>query len=308
MDRLVLDVDLAMGTPGSDIDDGFALALALAWPDATVDLVTTVNGNTDVDTATTLTCALLQRLGRADLAVHRGAEVPLIRPRTRTGTVPESMAPGRPAAQPAAAAMVQHVLAHPGEITLVAVGPLTNVALALRLHPEFGPSLQSLVIMGGAFDASPNRGDIPGEFNVWSDPEAAHIVLASGVRARWVGLDVTLQVTLSRAEALTMQASDQPFASYAGLHTVAWIDHLNADRQHSDDACALHDPLAVAAVLQPQLLTWRTAHVVVDLDERNRGVLTTDYTVDDRMANAEVAVAVDVSAARELILTSISAL
>lgn len=329
VERLILDTDLAMGAPGSDIDDGFALALALSDPGISVDLVTTVNGNTDVDTATVLTLELLHRLGRDDIPVYRGASVPLVRPPGPTGSVPDTVLVREPRSQSAAVAMVEHVLAHPGEVTLVAVGPLTNVALALRLHRDFAGSLKALVIMGGVFDGHTHRAGMPGEFNVWSDPEAAQIVLTSGVTARWVGLDVTQQVRVTRAEALELESSGRPFASFAGTYTAAWIDHLNADHLNvetlnadtlnadqgrSDDSCAMHDPLAVAAVTHPELLTFREAYVQVETGDRLRGALLTDYlashpphgTAASTRANAQVAVAVDADAFTRLLLSRIS--
>lgn len=304
MERVLLDVDLAMGAPGSDIDDGFALALALADPGTTVELVTTVNGNTDVATATTLTLELLDRLGRLDVPVHRGASAPLVRPPGRPGTVPDGVQSREPAGTMAAVAMVEHVLANPGEITLVAVGPLTNVALAVRLHPDFASSLSSLVVMGGVYNGHTNRAEMPGEFNVWSDPEAAQVVLTSGARPRLVGLDVTRQVRVTKAEAQEMAASDRPFAAFAGHFTAAWIDHLNEGLQQPDDSCAMHDPLAVAAVTHPGLLTWRDAHVQVELGDRSRGVTIADYLEHGGglQANAEVAVAVDAEGFRDLFL------
>lgn len=289
MERLILDVDLAMGAPGSDIDDGFALALALADPQITVELVTTVNGNTDVASATALTGELLHRLGREDVPVYRGAQRPLVRPQARFGSIPDDVVVREPQPKIAAVAMVEQVLANPGEITLVAVGPLTNVALALRLHPDFADSLKSLVIMGGVFNQQTNNAAMPGEFNVWSDPEAAHIVLTSGVIARWVGLDVTLQVRVSKAEALEMEASDRPFVSFAGKYTAAWIDHLNEHKQTADESCAMHDPLAVAAVTHPELLIFRDAYVQVELGDRLRGAMVADYLETDRaQANQRV--------------------
>lgn len=111
--RIILDTDLAMGAPGSDIDDGFALALALADPGIVVDLVTTVGGNSDVVTSTRLARELLEVLGRGDVPVVQGA----------------------PADEAAAAEIVRRVRAEPGELTVVAIGPLTNVARALALDP-----------------------------------------------------------------------------------------------------------------------------------------------------------------------------
>ena len=297
----MLDVDLAMGAPGSDIDDGFALALAIADSDIQVDLVTTVNGNTDATTATALTLELLHRLGRDDIPLHRGAGRPLLRPQARIGSVPEGIEIRRPRPQPAAAAMVDHVLAHPGEITLVAVGPLTNVALAMRLHRDFARSLKSLMIMGGVFTSLTHGNAKQGEFNVWNDPEAAAIVLDADVPTRWVGLDVTTQVQFTREEALQLAADERPFAAFAGAYTVAWIDYLH-EKRVGTNSCAMHDPLAVAAVTHPELLTWKRAHVGVETGDRLRGAMPTEMIDsesgsgdDGPQPNAEVAVAVDVA-------------
>ncbi|WP_298988890.1 nucleoside hydrolase [uncultured Pseudokineococcus sp.] len=305
MERLLLDTDLAMGAPGSDIDDGFALALCLADPELALELVTTVGGNTDVDTATTLTLELLDRLGRPEVPVHRGARDPLVRPRARVGSLPDGMAPREPRDEPAAVALVEAVRANPGEMTLVAIGPLTNVALAMRLDPSFAGGLKRLVIMGGVFLQHTNEAGMPGEFNIWCDPEAAHAVLTSGVRADFVGLDVTLRVRVDRAQAASMAASDQPFTAFAGQYTQAWIDHL-AERSGDDavDSCAMHDPLAVAALSRPDLLTWRDAYVAVELGDRLRGAMLADFHPErgkhgqdtDLQVNARVAVDVDAAA------------
>ncbi|WP_375433521.1 nucleoside hydrolase [uncultured Friedmanniella sp.] len=297
---LVLDLDLAMGAPGSDVDDGFALALAVADPALDLRLVTTVNGNTDVQTATVLTAELLHQLGASSAPLHRGANRALLHPQSRTGQVPAGVPVRPPQPGHAVTALVETVRARPGELTLVAIGPLTNVALAMLLAPDFAGSLRSLVIMGGVFGGTTGVADMPGEFNVWSDPDAARVVLQSGVAATWVGLDVTRQVRLTRAAAQSMTTDPRPFVAFAGRYSVAWIDHLAAGEDVGVTSCALHDPLAVAAVSRPELLTLADAHLQVQLDGVARGVLVaervvpgTGRTPSGREPNAQIAVGVD---------------
>jgi inosine-uridine nucleoside N-ribohydrolase len=298
--RILLDTDLSMGEAGSEIDDGFALALAVADPALDLRLVTTVNGNTDVATATTLTAELLHRLGSPATPLYRGAHRALLHPPSRTGQVPDEIEVRPPLPGHAVGALVEAVTANPGELTLVAVGPLTNVALAMLLEPGFAASLRGLVVMGGVFAGTTGAADMPGEFNVWSDPEAARVVLQSGVRATWVGLDVTRQVRLTRAQAQAMAADPRPFVAFAGSWSQAWIDHLAAGEDVGVNSCALHDPLAVAAVSRPELLTLADAHLEVQLDGVARGVVVAERaapgetrTPSGRETNARIAVTVD---------------
>ena len=294
MTPVLLDVDLAMGAPGSDIDDGFALALAVADPEIDLRLVTTVSGNTDAATATTLTGELLDRLGAGSVPVHQGAMRALVHPTARFGRLPEGVVPRAPAPGHGVLALIEAVRAAPGELTLVAVGPLTNVAMAVLLEPAFAESLADLVIMGGVFAGTTGSADRPGEFNVWSDPEAAAVVLQSGVTASWVGLDVTRRVRLTRVEADAMAADPQPFAAFAGRYSVAWIDHLAETDDPATDSCPLHDPLAVAAVTRPDLLTFAEVNLAVQRDGVARGVMVADHrTTAGRPVNARVAVDVD---------------
>jgi purine nucleosidase len=301
--RLVLDTDLALGSPGSEIDDGFALALAVADRDLDLELVTTVHGNIDVASATALTGELLDRLGRTDIPVVRGAAAPLLRPGAADGVPPrvaDLVAARPPAPGYAAVEIARHVMSAPGEVTLLAVGPLTNVAVALALEPDLAHAVRQIVLMGGVYTRGTNQHGMPGEFNVWVDPEAAAAVFASGAPVRAVGLDVTLQVRLTRQHAEAMRSGPGRFGPYAGDCTLAWIDHMR-ERHPGDpdaaDSCAMHDPLAVAAVSHPELLTWRPArvHVVTD-SQAARGMTVADLltTADAPEANCQIAVGVDV--------------
>ncbi len=302
MTRIILDTDLAMGAAGSDIDDGFAFALAHAEPGLQLDMVTTVNGNTDVESATMLTLELAERLGCPDLPVYQGAAAPLTRP-DRYRPAPEQtraeFGHRTPRAGYAAVQILEHVLAHPGEITLVAVGPLTNVAAALSLDRRLASSVREIVIMGGIFLGQTHATGMPGEFNIWSDPEAAEAVLHSGAPLRFVGLDVTLQVRVTRAHAQQLAESGGSFGAFASEFTTAWIDHMAAQHPNDPvqaDSCAMHDPLAVAVVERPELVTWRPASVeVVTGNGPARGVMVTDLldSVDAPQPNCQVATAVD---------------
>ena len=307
--RVLLDTDLSMGAPGSEIDDGFALALALADPALSVELVSTVNGNTDVGTATELTTQLLARLGRPDIPVVRGASSPL-RGASRGRATGAGFSPRRHAA----VEIAERVLAAPGELTIVAIGPLTNVALALLLEPRVAEAVREIVVMGGVFLRHTNLAAMPGEFNIWVDPDAAAIVFDSGAPLRCVGLDVTLRVRLTDEDAARMAAGAGRFGPFAGACTREWIARCaaaNPGDATEQGSCAMHDPLAVAAVAHPELLTWRPARVAVETASPvTRGVTLADLltSADPPTPNCRIASDVDVEAFREFFLTHLAGL
>ena len=318
MHRILLDTDVAMGAPGSDIDDGFALALAVGLADQSLELVTTVNGNADVQTCTLLAIDLLARLGRTDVPVVMGARAPLLRPvhdhpaRDRVAGVRERLAGHTPAPGRAATAIIDRVLANPGEMTLVAIGPLTNVAVALTLEPDIASAVKRIIVMGGAFMRTTNVLAMPAEFNMWTDPEAASIVLNSGAPLRLIGLDVTLQVRLDRAAADRLKATGRPFAGYAGECAHAWIDYLaEANPGQAVHSAPMHDALAVAVVSRPHLVTWRPARVEVEVaSPLTRGVAVADLlaTRHPPEPNCLVATEVDAMAFIEFFLDHVSSL
>ena len=314
--RVILDTDPSMGSPGSEIDDGFALALLVADEVFELELVTSVNGNTDVESATYLSMELLERLGRADVPVVRGAAAPLVEPdkaRAAPQEIRDRFGHRLPAPGYAAAEIARRIVEAPGEITVVAIGPLTNIAAAIALDARVATSVKEIVVMGGVFLGQTNHRGMPGEFNWWMDAHAARAVLRGGAPLRLVGLDVTQQVRLTREHAAVMAGGGRTFGEFAGEYTIAWLDHLgraNPGDPEAGQSCAMHDPLAVAAVSRPWLLTWAPAHVdVITGDEVGRGVAIADFLIADGAPapNAQVATGVDADAFMAYFLGRISA-
>jgi inosine-uridine nucleoside N-ribohydrolase len=315
--RIILDTDLSMGA-GADVDDGFALALAHADPDVQLDLITTVNGNTDVESATILTGVLLERLGIHDVPLVHGSATPIIHtdlvrtPAPHVLALRDTARPRTPGYAPVA--IVEHILAHPGEITVVAIGPLTNIALALLLEPRIRSAMKELVIMGGIFLGTMYSRAKPGEFNVFSDPEAARAVLRSGIPQRWIGLDCTLQVRLTMADAEQLQKSPSEFAAFAGDATIKYIDHQAVrfpGRLPKPDSIPMHDPLAVAVVSRPDLCEYRDMAVsIITGDGEARGVMIADRleTPSPPTPNCRVAVSVNADGFRSHFLSLIQKL
>jgi inosine-uridine nucleoside N-ribohydrolase len=302
--KVVVDTDLSLGEKGSEIDDGVALALAVASDAVDLVAVTTVNGNTHVETSTILTIALLEQLGRSDVPVFAGARDPLLLPRHQkdaphlTAQQLSEYERVRDTRGSAAEAIVRLVRANPGELTILAIGPLTNLALALRMAPDVADKIADVYVMGGYFFGQTNRSAMAGEFNVWADPHAFDAVLTSGVPLSLVGLDVTRQLAFPRTQAERMAETDG-LTGTIGRHAVDWIDHLNEmqpNRAEPIESSYMHDPLVVVAALDERVIQWRDAHVRAEtLSTLTRGIVIADLLADQDTArpNARIAVGVD---------------
>lgn len=264
--RVVLDVD-----PG--IDDALAILLALRSPEIELVGLTTVFGNVLVDQGTRNALALLAAVGAAGVEVHRGADRPLAG-RATTATffhgadgvgnigLPESPVTAFP---PAAAEFLVAAAAEDAEpLTLIALGPLTNLAAACRLDPGWVARLERLIIMGGAVGVPGNVTPVA-EANFYADPEAAAIVLASGAPITLVGLDVTMRAAISETRFGAVRerahAATDPVARVAA----ALLDYyVRMAVSIGHPKAALHDPLAVAVAFCPDLITTRCVHVEVE--------------------------------------------
>jgi inosine-uridine nucleoside N-ribohydrolase len=286
MARLIVDCDPGNGIPGADVDDAFALALALRSPEVDVEAVTVVAGNVPVERGIVAASEVLHVAGAAGVPVHRGAAGPLVadpRPwRAQLDTrrddylaqalwQPAPTGEHEASAQTttAAQALVEHIDAHPGEVTVLAIGPLTNVATAMLLDPEWAKKVGRIVIMGGAFEAR----DVLQELNTSYDPEATDIVLSSTAPVTMVPLDVTLQTFLRFDDLDRLEEAGTPLAAYLARTARPWVSWLA--QKFGRDGCPLHDPLAMAAILDPDVITTRTTCVGVELS----GSLTRGRTV-----------------------------
>jgi purine nucleosidase len=324
--QVIIDTDPGLGEPGSDIDDGLAIALALRSPELEVAGLTIVNGNVDAPTGVEVARDLLDRLGRPDVPVLHGAQQPLVADMAPVreifaAALSGAAAPGRAVAadrprrgpsspQPAAEFLVEATRADPGAISVIAIGPMTNLATALALDPGFATRVDTFYLMAGSATGYAQNMTVVGDFNAYVDPEALTMVLASGARVRMVGIDQTSRMMLTRDDAATLRSSGDAFAEYAGVCTDAWIDFLHAalpSRPEHASACFLHDPLVVAAAIDPAVCAWEPASVQVELAGRHtRGLVIADRGLAlQRPAgppNADVAVDTDVERGRRLIL------
>ncbi len=269
---VILDTD-----PG--VDDALALLYLRARPELTLLAITTVFGNADVDTTTRNALYLRQRLGLGlGVPVHRGADMPLNGPR---GPSPVHVHGENglgdldfgdfiaPPVDPGAAhaRIVEAVRAHPGAVTLVAIGPLTNLALALRAAPDIAEQVAEVVIMGGAFGG----GNVTpyAEANIHNDPEAAAEVLAADWPVTLVPLDATMSCVLSNtaAASLAETAGDSGRLAYdvSRGYAAAYAEHEGLD------GCVLHDVAALAWLVRPDLFETREGPVSVTLESERRG-------------------------------------
>lgn len=276
--KIILDVDT--GT-----DDAVALMTAALSPEIELVGATTVNGNTHVESTTENTLRVLEWIGMPRVPVHRGMSRPLARPQA-TQVNPASRIHGDlldlPAATIRAAEghavdwLIDTLLASAGDITLVPVGPLTNIAMAIQKEPRILEKIPEIVIMGGAHDHGNSTASA--EFNIWLDPEAAHVVVNCGRPIRMVPLDATHRALVSLEDCRALRALGTPAGEAAARFTEKRIDGYDATQpMHRAGAAPVHDALAVCAIIDPSVIT--THFIPVDVE--TGGELSVGRTVCD---------------------------
>ena len=295
--RLVLDTDI-----GTDVDDCLALAVLLASPEVSLEGVTCVYG--DVALRARMVLKLLRLAGRADVPVMCGAGLTLLGLRDvywagheGVGLLEAEDGALRPSDEHAVDYLVRTVMASPGEIHLLAVGPLTNVALALRRQPRLFDNLAGLTIMGGA-QRSADRLTLPyAEHNIACDPEAALIVLSHPAPKTLVPLDVTTRVSIRRPDVERIRAAGTPFHDAVARQVELY------PRFAAQGSTYLHDPLAAALLVEPDLCEVVPLRVDVETQGRfGAGVTFMRTPSDGTPPTAGVALGVDAGTAERFIV------
>ena len=307
--RILLDCD-----PGHD--DAVALLLALGSPLIDVLAVTTTFGNCSLENATRNAQQILALAHRADIPVAAGAAGPL-RGHTHLGNyvhgasgldgveLPEPNVPVQP--ESAVELMVRTLTGSTTPVTVVATGPITNIAQLIQHHPELLPQISEIVFMGG----STERGNHTpaAEFNTFADPGALAVVLASGLRIRMVGLNLTHQALASPHVVEQMASMDHRI----GRVCAAWMGFFG-DSYHrlwEFPAPPVHDPCTIAALIDPGVISWREAFVAVELDGAwTRGMTVVDLyqRYPDHKPNVDVAMTLDVDRYWDLVFHSLDTL
>ena len=288
MRKIIIDTD-----PGQD--DAVAILLALASPEIEVLGVTTVAGNVPLPLTTRNALAVLELAGRPEIPVHAGADAPLRRALVtaehvhgRTGLDGvELREPATAARDGHAADFIARTLRHEpeGSVTLCALGPLTNLALAFERAPDIVPRVAEIVLMGGAYFEVGNITPAS-EFNIHVDPEAAAAVFACGRPITVLPLDATHRVLTTRAQLDRLRA----IGNRTGEAVAAWCGFFERfDREkYGAEGAPLHDPCVIARLLRPELFGGRHVNVEVETgSELTRGMTVADWWgVTDRAPNA----------------------
>ncbi len=297
--KIILDVD-------TGVDDALAILMAAKHPSLELMGVTTVAGNVGLEHTTRNSLQVLELVGRDDIPVAVGAHRPMLRVLRDAASfhgangLNDIVLPApkrRPIDQHAVDFIIDLVRRYPHEITLIPLGPLTNIAMAILKDAELATLVKNVVLMGGAAFCPGNHGPFA-EFNIWVDSEAAKIVFESGIPITMVGLDVTmktmfttdhLQDLISRGDtAISRFVSDMMTPFFKRASNLPWYRGF-----------AMHDPLTIGAVVDPTLLETKPYRV----DIETKGELTEGMTVVEHRArpmlspdyrpNAQVAIGVD---------------
>jgi len=269
--KIIIDTD-----PG--VDDSMAIFFALCSPELDVIGLTTIFGNVHTELATKNALRLLEIAGRAEIPVAQGAvdalaqpfegPVPFVHGEDGQGDIFAPDPAGTAIDLSAAHFIIEQLRAHPGEITLVPVGPLTNIALALRLEPRIADWVAEVVLMGGNA-LVPGNASPAGEANIRNDPEAADVVFGADWQVTMVGLDVTLRVHMRPEHIDEYAAHGNPMSDHISRILPHYRNYFEAN--YDAEGIFVHDSSAIAYLLDPSLFSVRRWPIRVGRQGLGRG-------------------------------------
>jgi purine nucleosidase len=305
--KVILDTD-----PG--IDDALAFILLKAMPEISLQAITVTHGNTSVEKCTTNALKLVELLGMQDVPVAMGATEPLVRalsiaeethgdtglghailPEPKTQVIQEN----------AANLIIDIVNANPGEITILCIGPVTNLALALLKEPTLRKKIKNVVSMAGTIHY-PGNATPSSEYNVFCDPESFDILLRSGIDLTIIPLDVTYQCLFTKAHVARLDSAREDIRTFIDRSTAFYME-FHAEYQ-GIQGCAINDPLAAAILVKPDLVTFRNYYVDIELHgEFTTAKISADhFNATGKAPNAKVAMEVDVDAFMDFFIERVS--
>jgi len=296
MKRIIIDCD-----PG--IDDAQAIMMAYMHPDVSIEAITTVVGNVNIRQTTSNVLKILDVLEADEIPVYAGAHsglvesgenASLVHGEDGLGDIGLSESKRHVQEEPAALALIQLAKQNPGELELIAIGPLTNLALALRLDPDLPSRYKRLVIMGGAYHAQGNTSSLPAEFNIYSDPEAAFVVFNNWPKLTMVTWEATIAHGMPIDAFRELISSDNPRSKCIKKMTEKMIKVLKMVHNQSMSYAA--DPLAMAVLMEPEIVK-ESIHKHVQIERYgkiSRGMTVVDWwEISEKSPNTEIVLRVD---------------
>lgn len=308
-EKLIYDTD-----PG--IDDALGLLLLAAAPEIDLLAITVTHGNTSQDKCLRNALQLAELCGLTHVPIARGAQEPLVK---ELSVAEETHGDGglgyaqlpepklQPVSQPAHDLIIRLIEEYPGEVTLLCVGPMTNIALALLKQPGIAKQIKRIVSMGGAIHY-PGNVTPQAEYNVFCDPEAFEIVLNAGIDFTLVPLDVTYQCLFTTDHLSRINKAPAAIFDFIKESTRFYMEFHAA--YQGIQGCAINDPLAAAILLAPDLVTYRDYFLAIELQSPTSKAKTIadHYGALKKQPNAKVAMEVEVEKFMDLFIERINRL
>jgi purine nucleosidase len=291
--HIIFDTD-----PG--IDDSLAILLAVASPELVIDGISTIHGNASTTQTTRNTLAILELAKASHIPVYKGYDLPLVKesllsPETHgnsgLGYANLPVPATKPQVKHGSDFLIDSIMSKPGEVTLVAIGPLTNVALAIRKEPRIVENVKEVLVMGGAIQHAGNTTALA-EFNTFVDPHAAHVVFHSGMPITLTPLDVTYQCIFTVADLNRLLRIDSPITKFIADATRFYMEFH--DQYQSIQGCVINDPMTLALTFMPEICDYQDLVMDVDISTGvGLGNTFADfYNYEKKPANMRVAMGV----------------